>query len=88
MNTARRRFSALFQAAALLLSGCAAGTLHQPSVQVLFTTRDTIKLMWHIVRFDEADAQAMANAFCKGRTAVVTDAGPPMEYRHKTWTCT
>jgi hypothetical protein len=72
---------------AAVLCGCATESLHQPAVQVLFTTPETIKLRWHSLRFTESEAQAMVIAYCKGKSVTVIDAGPPDEYRTKTWRC-
>lgn len=73
--------------AVLALAGCATEHVYQPSVQVLFTTPETIKMRWHTLRFTEAEAQAMAVAYCKGAQVAVVDAGPLGEYREQTWRC-
>jgi hypothetical protein len=72
---------------AAALAGCAHTDLHVPSVRVLFTSTDTIKMEWRTLRAKDADVEAMARAYCGGRGAVAVDADQRPEFRSRTWRC-
>ena len=78
--------------ATVLLSGCAGAPVGWGGTdEILFQSKDTIKIQWNNVTSSEAAARAKAVAFCKGRDVDLIDASSDSAsfglIRSRTWKC-